>query len=77
MARGDVDNRLYAAVRPCIAVGVEENGLAVPHLARVERTLPLSALMLGKIIIQFRGGGGVMARRSGESQIVGRSMAME
>ena len=57
-------------------MGVEENGLAVPHLARVERTLPVSALMLGKIIIQFRGGRGVMAM-SGESQIVGRSMAME
>ena len=42
-------------------MGAEENGLAVPHLARVERTLPVSALMLGKIIIQFRGGGGVMA----------------
>jgi hypothetical protein len=41
-------------------VGVEENGLAVPHLARVERTLPVSALMLGKIVIQFRGGEGVM-----------------
>ena len=57
-------------------MGAEENGLAVPHLARVERTLPVSALMLGKIIIQFRGRGGVMAM-SGESQIVGRSMAME